>query len=57
MRAGEDRVESSVIKEVTIDGSVKGRQEKDTRVCITSGGRVGQSSKVNNARGIVDGVV
>ena len=57
--AGEDRVESSVIEEVTkgVDGSVKGRKEQDARVCVTSDGGVRQSSEVSKARGIVDGVV
>ena len=42
--AGEDRVESSVIEEVTkgVDRSLKGRQEEDGGVCITSDGGVRQ---------------
>ena len=56
---GEDRVESSFIEEVTkaIDRSVKGRQEGDERVCITSDGGVRQSSYVSKVGGRVDGVV
>ena len=40
--AGEDRGDSSVIEEVTkgVDRSVKGRQEEDGGVCITSDGGV-----------------
>ena len=57
--AGEDRVDPSVIEEVTkgVDESVRGRQEEDTGVCITSDGGVRQSSEVSKAKGIVDGVV
>ena len=57
--AGEDRVESSVIVEGTkgVDRSVKGRQEEDGGVGITSDGGVRQSSKVSKVRGRVDGVV
>ena len=46
---GEDRVESSVIEEVTkgVDRSVKGRKEEDGGVCITSDGGVRQSSEVS----------
>ena len=57
--ASEDRVESSVIEEVTkrVDGSVKGRQEEYGGVCITGGGGFRQPLEVSNARGIVDGVV
>ena len=40
--AGEDRVESSVIEEVTkgVDRLVMGRQEEDRGVCITSDGGI-----------------
>ena len=57
--AGDDRVELSVIVEETkgVDRSVKGIQEEDEGVGITSDGRVRQSSKVSKVRGIVDGVV
>ena len=57
--AGEDRVESSVIKEVTkrVDRSVKGRQEEDEGVCNASDGGVRQSSEVSKVRGRVGGVV
>ena len=56
---GEDRVESSVIEEVAkgVDRSVKGRQEEDGEVCITSDGRVRLSSEVGKVGGTVDGVV
>ena len=56
--AGEDRVESSVIEKITkgVDGLVKGRQEEDGGVCITSDGGVRQSSNVSKIRGIVDDV-
>ena len=51
---GEDRVESSAIVEGTkrIDRSVKGRQEEDGGVGITSDGGVRQSSEVSKVRGI-----
>ena len=57
--ASEDRVESSVIVEGTkgVDRSVKGRQEEDGGIGITSDGGVRQSSKVSKIRGRVDGVV
>ena len=59
MGAGEDRVESSVIVEGTkgVDRSVKGRQEEDGGVGITSDGGVRQSSEVSKVRGRVDGLV
>ena len=52
-------MESSVIEEVTkgVDLSVKGRQEEDRGVCITSDGGVKQSSDVSKVGGRVDGVV
>ena len=52
-------MESSVIVEGTkgVDRSVKGRQEEDGGVGITSDGRVRQSSEVSKVRGRVDGVV
>ena len=57
--AGEDRGDSSVIEEVTkgVDRSVKGRQEEDGGVCITSDGGVRQSSEVSKVGGRVDSVV
>ena len=57
MGVGEDRVESSVIIEGTkgVDRSVKGRQEEDKGVGITSDGGVRQSSEVSKVRGRVDG--
>ena len=57
--ACEDRAESSVIEEVTkgVDRSLKGRQEENGGVCITSDGGVRQSSEVSKVGGIVDGVV
>ena len=57
--AGEDRVESSVTEEVTkgVDRSVKGRQEEDGGVYITSDSGVKQSSEVSKVGGRVDGVV
>ena len=57
--AGEDRVESSVIEEVTkrVDRPVKGRQEEDRGVCIISDGGVKQSLEVSKVGGRVDGVV
>ena len=56
---GEDRVESSVIEEVTkrVNQSMKGRQEEDREGYITSDGRVGQSSEVSKVGGRVDDVV
>ena len=56
---GEDRVESSVIVEGTkgVDRSVKGRQEEDGGVGITSDDGVRQSLEVSKVRGRVDGVV
>ena len=52
-------MESSVIEEVTkgVDRSVKGKQEEDGGVCVTSDGGVRQSSEVSKVRGRVDGVV
>ena len=52
-------MESSVIVEGTkeVDRSVKGRQEEDGRVGITSDGGVRQSSEVSKVRGIVDGAL
>ena len=57
--ASEDRVELSVIEEVTkgVDRSVKGRQEEDGGVCITNDDKVKQSSEVSKVGGRVDGVV
>ena len=59
VRASEDRVESSVIEEVTkgVNRLVKGRQEEDEGVCITSDGGVRQSSEVSKVRGGVDSFV
>ena len=59
MGAGEDRVDSSVIEEVTkgVDRFVKGRQEEDGGVCITSDSRGRQSSEVSKVRGRLGGVV
>ena len=56
---GEDRVKSSVIVEGTkgVDRPVKGRQEEDGGVGITSDGGVRQLSEVSKVRGRVDGVV
>ena len=52
-------LKSSVIEEVTrgVDRSVKGRQEEDGGVCITSDGGVRKSSEVSKVGGRVDGVV
>ena len=57
--AGEDRVKLSFIVEGTkgVDRSMKGRQEEDGGVGITSDGGVRQSSEVSKVRGRVDGVV
>ena len=57
--AGEDRVESSVIEEVSkgVDRSVKGRQEEDGGVCIISDSGGKQSLEVSTVGGRVDGVV
>ena len=54
-----DRVDSRVINEVTkgVDRSMKGRQEKYARVCMTSNGGVGQSLEVSKAGAIVDDVM
>ena len=56
---GEDRVESSIIIEGTkgVDRLVKGRQEEDGGVGITSDGGVRQSLEVSKVRGRVDGEI
>ena len=53
-----DRIESSIIKEVTkvIDRSKRGKEDKDTGICITRNGRVRQASKVSKVGDIVGSV-
>ena len=49
---GDDRVESGMINEVTkgVDRSIRGKQDKDARVCITCNGGIGKSSEVSKVR-------
>ena len=55
----EVRLESSIIEEVTkgVDRSVKGRQEEDGGVCITSDGGVRKSSEVSKVGDRVNSVI
>ena len=56
---GDNRVEYDNKKVITrrVNGSLRGMNNEDSRICITSSGGVKQNSDMNKGDGVVEGIM